>query len=240
MFPMLRHKGVYLLAPLAMVLTSCAIVTINVNFPAREVRKAYDSLEEEFLTQPPQGEKAAPPAGGTGSSSGVPSGRLEPRGGGGGGEVLSLRKFSALLSFLDLDLTPPPAWAQEELAARITAEMRSMPEVVRAYERRRARLGAVRSLLEAGKVGEANDGMLAPRAALSAHERAVVKVENADRRVIIRGMAKAIVKLNRMPLSERNIKEVYPKAARQFAETRREKAAPGWWIQLPGGKWVRK
>jgi hypothetical protein len=30
------------------------------------------------------------------------------------------------------------------------------------------------------------------------------------------------------------------KAAATYAETRRDAAKPGWWIQLPNGRWVQK
>ena len=43
-------RGLYFL-PLALCfyLVSCATITVNVYFPAEEVRDAYSSLEEEFL-----------------------------------------------------------------------------------------------------------------------------------------------------------------------------------------------
>jgi uncharacterized protein YdbL (DUF1318 family) len=91
-----------------------------------------------------------------------------------------------------------------------------------------------------GKVGEGNEGLLVKRGDLEGGETAVVNAENADRETIIRGMAKAIVKINRLDMTPENINRVYPQAAEQFAEVRREEAKPGWWIQLSNGEWIKK
>ncbi len=69
---------------------------------------------------------------------------------------------------------------------------------------------------------------------------AAFSAENADRRIIIRGMAAAIVKINKIDPTPENINRVLPQAAEQFAAVRRDKAMPGWWIQLPDGRWVQK
>jgi hypothetical protein len=54
------------------------------------------------------------------------------------------------------------------------------------------------------------------------------------------GMAKAIVRINRLPQTEANLSQVRPQAIEQFAEIRRDSAKKGWWIQLPNGNWAKK
>jgi uncharacterized protein YdbL (DUF1318 family) len=232
---LLKDKRLVLLASLGwlVMFSSCAIVTVNINFPAQEVRKAYESLEEEML-QTPQGEKGKEDGGG--SRTPEPGSRYieEPP----QGETLSLRKLVFLGFPFKFGITAS-AWAQEELAERIAAELKGMPEVTRAYGRRAQRLANINNLLSAGKVGEGNDGLLAERAPLTQGERSLVEDENSDRRTIIDGMTRAIIKLDNMPLSDENIKQVYPQAAAQFAATRRTRAQAGWWVQLPTGRWVR-
>ncbi len=53
-------------------------------------------------------------------------------------------------------------------------------------------------------------------------------------------MARAILKINKMPTDAANLTQVTPQAAEQFATLRREEAKPGWWIQRPDGSWVQK
>jgi hypothetical protein len=53
-------------------------------------------------------------------------------------------------------------------------------------------------------------------------------------------MAKAIIRINRVPENEQNLKQVMPQAVEQFAAIRRESAKKGWWIQAPDGNWSRK
>jgi hypothetical protein len=53
-------------------------------------------------------------------------------------------------------------------------------------------------------------------------------------------MAKAIVKLNLQRDIKAPLEQVLPRAAASYAETKREEAKPGWWLQLPNGRWVQK
>ncbi|MFB3816467.1 MAG: YdbL family protein [Candidatus Methylomirabilales bacterium] len=87
-----------------------------------------------------------------------------------------------------------------------------------------------------GAIGETNTGLLAVRdtAALSLKEKAdvnrLVEQENADRQALYA----EIVRANN--LDPRNLGEVQ----RLFANSWRDKSAPGWWIQLDTGQWARK
>ena len=67
-----------------------------------------------------------------------------------------------------------------------------------------------------------------------------VDEENKDREVIIGGMAKAILKLTKQESSSANLARVKPQASETFASLRRDRAKPGWWVQLPDGTWKRK
>jgi len=53
-------------------------------------------------------------------------------------------------------------------------------------------------------------------------------------------MGKAIVRINRGPENEQNLKQVMPQAVEQFASIRRDSAQKGWWIQDSYGNWSRK
>ena len=132
------------------------------------------------------------------------------------------------------------AWAQGNLAQQITSEIRKMPEVMQAFRSRSKRLASINNLLAQGKVGEGNKGLLVRRGNLTPPETADFSAENADRQVIVKGMAKAIVKINNLDPTPENVNRVFPQAAEQFAAARREEAEPGWPIQLPNGSWTTK
>lgn len=219
-------------------LTTCAVVTVNVYFPAEEVKQAYENLEEELVRPPqekspePQRPQKAPkkedPKGGPQSLTNYPN---EPR-------LESLWVIDLKKRFV-IYLTSP-ALAQGDLSGEIANEIRNMPEVVEAFRRMGPRLGILNGMRSQGRVGEGNKGLLVQRGNLTGGETAIFSAENADRRIIIRGMASAIVKINKVEPTPENINSVLPQAAEQFAAVRRDKAEPGWWIQLPDGRWAQK
>jgi len=134
------------------------------------------------------------------------------------------------------------AWAEEEnLAEKIAETVKRMPDVVEAYRQMGVRLAEIDRLREAGLVGEANTGLLVPSGgSLSAEDSRLVEAENENRKTVIRGMAKAIVRINRQPDMPANVDQVMPQATAQFAAIRRDSARKGWWIQTEDGNWVRK
>lgn len=216
-------------------LLSCATVTVNVYFPAEEVRQAYETLEEELLKPPQEG---AP-----GTEKAPKQGEVEKK-------HQSLRKYpdkpqlqSRRLIILkrkfSLDLSKF-VWAQDDLDKAIVNEIRNMPDVVQAYRNRGGRLDVINNMLSQGKVGIGNKGLLVLRGDLTNEEKADFNAENKDRETIIEGMATAIVKINSIDPTPQNIKKVIPEAAEQFAAVRRNEAQPGWWIQLPDGRWALK
>ncbi len=201
---------------------ACAIITVNVYFPEKDVKSAYKSLEDELLQPTPKKEDSTPAP--------KPSSRLERR--------YLLAGAGPWRIALVAD-----AFAQEDLSQRIAEEIKTYPEVLAAYQGVRQKLDRINQLRDQGLVGEGKDGRLVLRAKPPQVKEADVKLveeDNKDREVIINGMAKAIVKLNKQEPSSSNLARVKPQAAETFASLRREKAHPGWWIQLPDGTWKQK
>ncbi len=191
------------------VAAACAVITVNIYFPEKDVKEAYRVLEKELMN--PEGEeqgKASP---------------AKPE------SLLRLEWAGA-------------AWAEEEnLAEKIAETVKRMPDVVEAYRQMGLRLPEIDRLRDAGLVGEANTGLLVPRGgALSPEDSRLVDAENENRRTVIRGMAKAIVRINRQPDTPANIEQVMPQATAQFAAIRRDGARKGWWIQTEDGNWLKK
>ena len=189
---------------------SCATITVNVYFPAEEVREAYSNLEEEFLEQPQaQPAPAAKPTPGPQSKNRYPD---KP--------VLSERKVIVLKKEVSLDFGQY-AWAQGNIAQQITEKIRSMPDVIEAYKRRSQRLTTIKQMLSQGLVVEGSQGLLVQKGSLTPGQTQAFNAENADRQIIIRGMARAIVEINNIEPTPENIEKVLPEAARQFASVRR-------------------
>jgi uncharacterized protein YdbL (DUF1318 family) len=205
-----RIKGVA--GILLLVLVSCAIITVNVYFPEKEVKEAYKELEKELMT--PESPGQAP----TSKPEGKPEGSL---------------KFEFISS----------AYAQERpLSGRIAEIVRKMPEVVSAYRAIGARIPEIDKLRDSGLVGEGNNGMLVVRdeKLMTPDAKRLVALINENRRTIITGMSRAIIRINRAPENEQNLKQVLPQATEQFAAIRRDSAKKGWWIQDQYGNWTRK
>jgi len=221
---MCRHKDRLLIVTLGALLSfaACAIITVNVYFPEKDVKAAYKSLEDELL-------EPAPKKPGS-TSSPKPSSRLEGR---------------SLLAVADVWRVAlvPDAFAQDDLAQRIAEEIKGYPEVVAAYKGLGQRLERLNQLRDQELVGEGRDGKVVLRAKppkVGETEAKLVEEENKDREVIISGMAKAILKLTKQESSSANLAKVKPQASETFASLRRDKAKPGWWVQLPDGTWKRK
>ena len=127
------------------------------------------------------------------------------------------------------------------MADELAVELSSMPEVLKAYDEIKARLPQLNALRASGAVGENKQGLLSIRdkGKLGGNE-AVVKAVNDNRKVIITGMARAILRLNKQPETKAAMNQVMDKAAATFASLRQDEAKPGWWIELPNGRWVQK
>jgi hypothetical protein len=203
---------------------ACAIITVNVYFPEKDVKSAYRSLEDELLQPAPKKEdRPTVPS--------KPLSRLE-----------QVRSLVGSARHVRITLVPD-AFAQDDLSKRITEEIKNYPEVVAAYRSMGQRLERLDQLRDQGLVGEGKDGMAVLRARPPQVSDADVKLvgdENKDRVVVINGMAKAILKLTKQEATSANLASVKTQASETFASLRRDRARAGWSIQLPDGTWRQK
>lgn len=191
------------------VVASCAVITVNIYFPEKDVKEAYKTLEKELMS-PAEKDREPKPE----------------------GKPQSSIRFELLSA----------AYAQEAgLSEKISEIVKKMPDVVNAYREMGGRITDTDRLRDSGAVGEGKNGMLQEREkALSPADSKIVESENANRKTVINGMARAIIRINRVPENEENLKQVMPQATEQFAAIRRDSAKKGWWIQSPDGNWTRK
>jgi uncharacterized protein YdbL (DUF1318 family) len=197
------------LAGLFFVLVSCAVITVNIYFPEKDVKEAYKTLEKELMgPATKQDEK-------------MPEGK--PR------------------SSLNFEIITP-AYAQESgLADKLSEMMKKMPDVVNAYKEMGARIADIDRLRDGGTVGEGKDGLLVVReGTLSSGDKKLVEQENQNRKTVMNGMAKAMLRTNREKENEATLKKVMPQAVDYFASLRRDSAKKGWWMQDASGNWVKK
>jgi len=218
---MIRSITKAVLVALSAFLAACAIITVNVYFPEKDVKQAYKSLDEMLLKT--EDEK--------------PAEQVEPK---------KEEAPSGQTSFLDrlpsLSLVGAAhAAAQDNVADDLAIELSSIPEVLTAYDEMKARLPQLDALRDAGAVGETAQGLVTVRdAAKAAGKETIVKAENENRKTVITGMAKAILKINKQKESKETLNQLLGKAAASYADTKREQARKGWWIQLQNGRWVQK
>ncbi len=204
-------------------LVSCAIITVNVYFPEKAVKDAYISLDEMLLknenSKLPNGDKQ--PA-------------VEPKSAQPGSQS-SLRDRLPVIYFASV------AQAAEN-GDDLAIELGSMPEVISAYAEMSQRQSAILNLFNSGAVGLTAQGLVTARdkAKLTPQDEVLISAENKNRKTIIGSMAKAILKITKQEATKTALDQTMAKAASTYAETRREAAQPGWWIQLQNGKWVQK
>ena len=206
----MKKRVAVLTGMLFFAVVSCMVITVNIYFPEKEAEEAFKILEKELMT--PEGEKQEP----------KPDAKPE-----------SSIKFELVTS----------AYAQEpRLSEKIAEMMKKMPDVVNAYKEMGARIADIHKLADNGAVGIGNNGMLIFREEelLTPDQKKLVAAENENRKTIFNGMAKAIIRINRAPENEQNLKQVMPQAVKLFAAIRQEMAKKGWWIQSPDGNWSRK
>lgn len=207
-----------LLTGLAALLASCAIITVNVYFPEKDVKQAYKSLDDMLLKQS-ESKPADPPVG------------SEPR-----------KEESKPQSWLVPGMSlVREARAAENVADDLAIEVSSNPEVLKAYEEMKKRLPQIEGLMASGALGESRQGILVTRdKAKAAGKEEQIKAENDNRKTVITAMARAILKINKQEDSKAALNQVLPKAAASYATTRQDQARKGWWIELANGRWVQK
>lgn len=205
----MKSKIKIVLAGLFIVLVSCAVITVNIYFPEKDVKEAYKALEKELMVPDTKKDEKKPEG--------------KPR------------------SYLNFEMITP-AYAQESgLADKLSDMMKKMPDVVNAYKEMGARIADIDRLRDGGTVGEGKDGLLVVReGSLSSGDKKLIDQENQNRKTVMNGMAKAMLRTNREKENEANLKKVMPQAVEYFAALRRDSAQKGWWIQDASGNWNRK
>jgi Protein of unknown function (DUF1318) len=214
----------WLLPGMCGLLAACAVITVNVYFPEKAVKDAYKSLDDVLLKD--SGGKAPGAVKQPGVDPGVTDGKPQ----------------SNLINLLPEFSFCSEAQAAESAADQLAIELASMPEVLKAYDEMNKRMPRLTVLFDSAVVGLTNQGLITVRdkSKISAQDEQLVTVENQSRKVIVSSMAKAILKITKVEESKAALDQVLGKAAATYAETRREASKPGWWIQLPNGRWVQK
>jgi uncharacterized protein YdbL (DUF1318 family) len=209
---------------LCALLAACAFITVNVYFPEKDVKQAYKSLDDMLLKQ---GDKNAP------NENAAPEGGPKP----------SEEKPTSLLEYnqhFHVSFVRA-AYADEDLGKRLAEELSQMPEVQKAYADIRSRIPQLHALFGSGAIGEGSGGniVVLDRSKLGDNQ-SVVDAVNNDRKTVISAMAKATLKITGQPQNTETMKKALTDSAKTFASVRQEKAKPGWFIQLPNGRWVQK
>lgn len=194
---------------LCFIMISCAVITVNIYFPEKDVKEAYQLLEKELMGTEGKPEEK------------VPEGKPE-----------SLLHFEIV----------PSAYAQEAgLPEKLSSQIKKMPDVVNAYSEMGKRLSDINRLRDDGIVGEGNNGLLVVReGTLSPGDKKLIESENENRKTVMNGMAKAMLRVNRDKETDETLRKVKPQAVEYFAALRRDTAKKGWWIQDPSGNWSKK
>lgn len=205
----MKQRSRFIAGALLFIVASCAVITVNIYFPEKDVKEAYKALEKELMTPDKKMEEQKPE-----------------------GKPESSLRFEFVSS----------AFAQEPgLAEKIAEMVKKMPDVVNAYKEMGARVADTDRLRDGGLVGEGNSGLLVARETpLSAADKKIVDMENENRKTVMNGMARAIIRINKAQETPENLKQVSPQATEQFAALRRDSAKKGWWIQDANGNWGRK
>jgi uncharacterized protein len=198
-------------------LFALACVTINVYFPEEKVKDLSEKIEDAVAREAAE---AAPPAGQPQASlARPPAGR-------------SIRELAAIAAGNLLRLLP----AGEAAAQEVADPGISNPAIRRIIESRAARIGELTRFKSSGAIGENNQALLEARdlqqlpLADRAAAQKLIKAENDDRETMFKEIAAATgADLQSMP----QIRATY-------AETLRQKAKAGEWIQQAGGEWVKK
>ena len=205
----MKKRLSFALFSFSLIIASCAVITVNIYFPEKDVKEAYKVLEKELMDTDQK------------TDDNKPAGKPE-----------SSLQFEFVRS----------AYAQEPgLSDKIADIVKKMPDVVNAYKEMGARIANTDRLRDNGAAGESNNGLLVEREkGLSPADKKIVDAENENRRTVINGMTRAIIRINRQPETPDNISQVKPQATRQFAAIRRDSAKKGWWIQDESGNWAKK
>ncbi|WP_224959624.1 DUF1318 domain-containing protein [Geomonas subterranea] len=224
----MNRKLIKLLLALACFsLAACAVITVNVYFPEKAAKEAYKSLDDMLLKS---GEKPATPAPAPGLPPAAPLDKPQSR------LFDSLPEFSLVAQAFAADTDAD--------AEALAVELSSMPEVLKAYDEMSKRLPRLNALFASGSVGISKQGLVvvppSAKGKLGPQDEVLLAAENQSRKTVVLSMAKAILKLQKQKESKEALNLVMAKAAVTYADTKREAAQPGWWMQLQNDRWVQK
>jgi len=186
-------------AGLLVLLAAVSCVTINIYFPAEEVRSAADRIVNEVWGERARPEEPKPP--------------------------LLEKPPGNSMFFL---LQPRSAYAQQDIDV-------STPEIRAIRTSLKERSGKLFPYFDAGNVGVGRDGLLKVRTTEGldlkgrAEVQQLVSAENADRQRLYKEIARA----NGFPDKADEVQQI-------FADTWRDKAGKGWYIEQSGGGWEKK
>lgn len=192
-------KRPFRIAGILIVLAAVSCVTINIYFPAEEVRSAADRIVNEVWGERAQPEEPKAPA------------EQKPPG-------------SSMFRLIQ----PSSAYAQQDINV-------STPEIRAIRASMKERADKLFAYLDSGNVGLGVDGLLKVRTAEGLDLRGrgemnrLVSAENTDRLRLYREIARA----NGFPDKADEVQRI-------FANTWRDKADTGWYVEQPGGSWGRK
>jgi len=214
----------WLLAGACGILASCAIITVNVYFPEGDAKEAYKSLDGMLLKN---SEEKAPDS----EKSPLPEQKAPKN-----------RPQSMLIDGIRHLSFCSVAHAAESFADDLAVELAGMPKVMKAYEEMSQRLPRLTVLFNSGAIGLTNQGLITVREAgkVTAQDESLVHAENQSRKTVVTSMARVIIKLTKQAPAEAVMEQVMGKAAATYAETKREAAKAGWWMELPNGRWIQK
>jgi uncharacterized protein YdbL (DUF1318 family) len=216
---------VAVVAVAALVLGAC--VTVNVYFPAAEVKDLSRKIEDEVQKEAAKAQdKPAAPA----QEPKAPADPNAPDGRNAPATVPPSAPGSA--SLFDTLLGVTPAYAQGVADPEVTS-----PAIRKIIESRAARVASLDKYKSAGVIGENNKALLEIRSLDAvtdlksrAEAQRLVKDENADRTELFAEIA-ATKKVDATQI---------PKIQETYAQTIRERARAGDWIQMPDGAWKQK
>jgi len=218
---------------------SCAIVTINVYFPAEEVKDVFQALEDELLENDEQENNSE----GISEETEIEQESV-PEEGAMDSEQTSFIypsehniTTSKIIATKRVFTLIPEVYAAGNITSKILNSIKSNPEIQKAYDRRNGRLSAINKILSKRLAGEGNTGLVIARGNLAQGDRDLIEAENADRTLIIKIMAEEIIKINKLDMTPENVNSVKPQAAEQFASVRRDEVKSGTLVQYPDGKW---
>lgn len=211
----MRRSSLFALLAGCAVLGLLACVTINVYFPEAQVKDLSQRIEDAVAEEAASDDGAMPDAEATEE-----------------GDVSTIGWLLHHLSTMPLVSTSVQAQAQDKVA---DPEI-SNPAIRKIIDSRAQRLREINELKAQGVLGENNEALLDIRSLdqlplpRRAEVQRLVKAENKDREQMFKEIAAAT---GADP-------STLPQIRTTYAETLRENARPGDWIQKPDGSWQRK